>query len=145
MLDETFLFLRMVAYGGALFCTYDLIRGIRAAWKHKNFLVAIGDLLFWLVWGAFLFSRIYKFNNGILRWYLFLGWFLGAIIYLVAMSPMVFKIVRFLLKRLKMCFSWVNILGKGAVTRIFKILGIKYGEKVKSKKTQSAFKSDETE
>ncbi len=145
MLDETFMFLKSVVYGALLLCSYDLIRAFRATWKHKNFLIAVGDLLFWLVWGIFLFSRIYKWNNGILRWYLFVGWFLGALIYYVAMSPMVFKIVCFLLKRLKMCFSWVNILGKGAVTHISRILGIKYGENVKAKKTQIAFKSNETE
>ena len=67
MLNEAFMFLKSVAYGALLLCSYDMIRAFRATWRQKSFWIAVGDLSFWLVWGILLFSRVYKWNNGVLR------------------------------------------------------------------------------
>ena len=145
MLTETLFFFSSVLYGLQMFLFYDLFRALRRTWPHKQILIAIEDISFWIAASIFLFTRVYKWNNGTLRWFFFVGLGLGTLLYYVVFSPYVLKFVCFLLKWLKMCISWVNILGKGAVTRIFRISGIKYGENVKKKEAQNTKQSNETE
>ena len=145
MLTEALFFLSSAVYGLQLFLIYDFIRAIRRTWRHKKILIAIEDISFWIAAGIFLFTRIYHWNYGVLRWYFFVGLGLGMLLYHVTISPYVLKFVCFLLKWLKMCISWVNILGKGARTRILNILGIKYGEYVKKEEAQNAKQNNETE
>lgn len=145
MLTETLFFLSSIVYGVQLFLVYDVIRSFRRTWRHKKILIAIEDISFWIAASIFLFIRVYKWNNGILRWFFFVGIGLGTLLYYVVFSPYVLKFVCFLLKWLKMCISWVNILGKGAATRILGVLGIKYGENVKQEEAQNTKQGNETE
>ncbi len=144
MVKEWQFFLYSVLYGAEVLIVYDLIRSIRHTWRHGKVLIAAGDLLFWIATGIFLFTRVYLWNYGILRWYFFVGLFLGILLYAVTISPWVVKIVSFFLKRLKMFFSWVNILIKGVLTKVLKILGIKNGENVKTEKETAAREGADT-
>ena len=131
-------FLCSVLYGAQVLIVYDLIRSIRGTWQHGKILIAIGDLLFWTVIGIFLFTRLYLWNYGILRWYFFTGIFLGMLLYAAGISPWVVKFVSFFLKRLKLFFSWVKLLVKGAISKAKRILRIKNGENVKTEKEKTA-------
>ena len=144
MKHEWQFFLFSALYGVEILFVYDLIRSFRNTWKHKKILIAAGDMLFWLATGIFLFTRLYLWNNGILRWYFFVGLLLGMLVYAVGISPYVVKIVSFFLKRLKMFFSWVNILGKGITKSISKLTGIKNGEYVKSEEEKTACQEADT-
>ena len=75
-------------------------------------------------------------NNGILRWYFLVGVFLGMLLHAATISPLLIKIVSFFLKRLKMCFSWGNIILERFFGVVIKILGIHNGENVETEKTQ---------
>lgn len=138
MAKEWQFFLFSVLYGAEVLFLYDLIRSLRNTWSHGKILIAVQDMLFWLTTGVFLFTRLYKWNNGILRWYFFAGLFPGMLLYAGGISPWVVKIVSFFLKRLKMFFSWVNIILKGMFHVISKILGISNGENVKEEKEEGA-------
>lgn len=131
------MFLYTVLYGAGFCIGYDLIRAFRRTLKHRKILIAAEDLVFWLVIGIFLFTRIYAWNDGILRWYFFAGLFLGFLIYAVTISSYVVEIVSFFLKRLKMFFLWVNILVKRVVQSFFEILGIRNGKNVKSEEEKT--------
>ena len=113
---------------------YDVLRGIRHTWKQKKILIAAEDLLFWLAAGIFLFTRCYRWNYGIIRWYFLTGVFLGMLLYTASISQLFLKFVSFLLKRLKMLFYWVNIILEKLFKAIIRILGIKNGEDVKTEK-----------
>lgn len=137
MKTELAFFFRSITYGAEILFLYDMIRSIRTVWKHGKILTALEDLMFWCAAGIFLFSRIYVFNGGILRWYFFAGLCGGMISYFWSLSPYVVKFEAFLLKRLKMLISWGKIFMKKVISFVFKALGMYYGEKYKGKKEKA--------
>lgn len=127
-------FFASVFCGVMLLGIYDLIRAMRNTWKHKSWIIAVQDILFWLAAGILLFSCAYRWNNGIIRWYFLVGICLGMLCYRVGISQFFLEFVSFLLKRLKMFFSWVNIILERFLKTFNKILGMKNGENVKTEK-----------
>lgn len=144
MKQEWGFFFSSILYGAEIMAVYDFIRAARRTWKHGKILIAAEDLIFWLASGIFLFTRLYLWNHGILRWYFFAGLLGGILLYAVAISPTVVKIVSFFLKRLKMFFLWVNILVKRVTGSFIKILRNKNGEDVKSDETETACQKDKS-
>ena len=124
---------------------YDLIRSIRNTWRHKKILIAAEDFVFWIAISIFLFTRVYIWNNGILRWYFFAGLLLGMLLYAAVISFRVVKFVSFFLKRLKMFFSWGNIILNRIFSVIIRFLGIKNGEDVKKKEKKDSCECSEQE
>lgn len=146
MEKEWQLFLCSALYGAELLLVYDLIRSIRNTWKHGKILIAVGDIFFWMAASIFLFVKLYGWNHGILRWYFFLGLFLGMLLYAVTIGPCIVKFVSFLLKRLKMFFSWVKLIIRESISKTLILLGINNGENGKTEKTQTACEeADQTE
>lgn len=144
MKQEWGFFFYSILYGAEIMTVYDFIRAARRTWKHGKILIAAEDLIFWLASGIFLFTRVYLWNYGILRWYFFVGLLGGILLYAVAISPTVVKIVSFFLKRLKMFFLWVNILVKRVTGSFIKILRNKNGEDVKPDETETARQKGES-
>ena len=143
---ELQLFLWSILYGVGIMFFYDLIRSVRNVFKHGKILITVGDFLFWIGIGIFLFTRLYIANGGILRGYFFLGVLSGMLAYYGTISPWVVKFVSFLIKRVKMLFSWVKImicrvLHVKLFTGIFKngeIFKKKKKKKGKSRRTHKA-------
>ena len=74
-------FLAAVLLGVAAALLYDLLRVWRRVRKQSLFLVSLQDFLYWFVLGLAGFSLIYRYNAGTLRFFAFLGIFLGACLY----------------------------------------------------------------
>ena len=98
-------FLISVLWGGILLLIYDILRILRRLVKHGAFLVAIQDLIFWVGASIFIFSMIYRENNGIIRGYSILGMMLGSILYHFAVSDFVVELITKLLKTLLQPFQ----------------------------------------
>ena len=86
---------------------YDIFRIIRKAVKTGGLVISVQDLLFWLIACIIMFVSIYYSNDGELRGFLFLGAFLGVVLYAMLFSRIVMgsslfiinitvKVVRFL-------------------------------------------------
>ncbi len=98
-------FLISVLWGGILLLIYDILRILRRLVKHGTFLVAVQDLIFWVGASIFIFSMIYRENNGIIRGYSILGMMLGSILYHFAVSDFVVELITKLLKTLLQPFQ----------------------------------------
>lgn len=105
--EEMLLFLQSVLTGGALLFCYDFLRAFRRAFPHSPLLVAAEDLLYWMGSGFFVFVAIYRWNQGIPRFFLFLGVFLGVLLcsltvsaFFVKMCTCILEIPAILLKNL---------------------------------------------
>lgn len=72
--------------GMVLALIYDGLRVFRLLFLHQNWLVDLEDLLFWIFTAGFAFSTLFKYNQGTLRGYAFLGMFLGVIFYICTIS-----------------------------------------------------------
>ena len=84
--NEVYVFLGMVCLGACQGLLFDVFRIFRRVAKPGVVAVNVSDFLFWaasavLITGGFLF-----FNNGQMRWYVFLGLFLGAVFYFLLLS-----------------------------------------------------------
>lgn len=85
------LFVMMIC--GFLFAlAYDLIRLFRRVIPHTELHTAAEDILFWL-FGAVIFELlIFWLNSGQIRAFMFLGVFIGAMIYLTVISAFFLKL-----------------------------------------------------
>lgn len=65
---------------------FDIFRSIRKNFKTSDILAYVEDILFVIISSFIIILGILKIANGILRFYLFLGLFLGITIYSLTFS-----------------------------------------------------------
>ena len=75
---ELLLLVRTVAAGAVLLLCYDLLIALRNVLAHSDKVAGTEDVLYWLCCAFFIFSEIYRTNEGILRFFMILGFLLGA-------------------------------------------------------------------
>lgn len=108
------------AFAGGAFITvvYDGLRIFRRIIYHGNFWIGVEDLIFW-IWTAFwIFSVLYRGNDGELRFYTLFSMALGMIVYHKTVSePLVYFLGRIGRKILELlCYplkkAWRGIIMK---------------------------------
>ena len=102
---EVMLFVQAMLAGAVLFLVYDLLRVIRRIFVHGIIWVSIEDALYWIVSGFWMFLRICRVNDGIIRGYMIVACLVGAALYYAVFSRPVMrqiaKIIRYLKNQLK--------------------------------------------
>lgn len=96
--NQAYLFLIFVMNGLLIGFLFDVFRILRISFKTKDFVTYIEDILFWLITGAIILYSIFKFNNGEIRFYMFLGIAIGVILYIMLFSK---YIIQFNVKAIK--------------------------------------------
>ena len=76
---------------------FDIFRVIRKTFKTPDFITYIEDLIFWMITGVLLLFTIFKFNNGELRWFIFVGVSVGIAIYLLVFSKIFINIAVYII------------------------------------------------
>lgn len=92
--------LREVEFLGSSFLTgvlililYDILRIFRRVIIHSAAAVGVEDFLYWMFVTFFIFSMLFRENNGAIRWFSVVGIFLGMVLYNVTISPFFVKYV----------------------------------------------------
>lgn len=80
------IFLLFFIIGIIIGLIFDFFKVLRKSFKTKDIITFIEDLLFLLVSGVLIIFGIIKLNGGEVRFYLFLGIFLGVLIYSLTIS-----------------------------------------------------------
>lgn len=88
---ELLLLIRAAATGAVLLLCYDLLKALRMVVAHSTKMIGVQDLLYWLCCTFFVFAQIYRMNEGILRFFMFIGYFTGAWICHRTISPLFVK------------------------------------------------------
>lgn len=91
--DEVELFLVCFGLGMVLAFIYDMVRIFRMLFRHRDWLVDVEDLMFWLFTAWLVFRTLFIYNRGALRGYAFLGMFLGVMLYALTLSRILLKVV----------------------------------------------------
>lgn len=86
MLNQIFVLLAFVIYGVFIGIVFDLFRILRKTLKTNYFITCFQDIIFLIFFGISLIFMIFKYNSGEIRWYIFLGLFLGLLLYLKTLS-----------------------------------------------------------
>jgi len=98
---ELQLFWISILYGAGILLLYDAFRIIRKVIKHTAIIIAIEDLVYWIMVGCIVFSLLYTYNNGSIRGYAILGMAIGMLIYSFTISRVILAGVQKIITVLK--------------------------------------------
>lgn len=102
--------------GVLILILYDILRIFRRVFIHSVGAVGVEDFIYWMLVTFFIFSMLFRENNGAVRWFSVVGIFLGMVLYNVTVSlffvkyvslvfikirKMIEKILQFILKPIK--------------------------------------------
>ena len=93
MTHDAVVFLLMAAMGAVFALIYDFMRAIHKYLTGRGKIVAVTDIVYWLVISYLLIFGIAYINNGVIRWYEFVGIGLGALIYILTISRFIYSIL----------------------------------------------------
>ena len=115
--------MRAVVCGAMITFVYDFFRIFRRVLSHNHFWIGIEDLIFWIGTTVWIFSVLYRENDGSFRMYTILAMVLGMVVYSKVVSGPFVKIF-------SMAFRWgLKILG--FPLKMLKIYIIFPGKKLK--------------
>ena len=103
--NQAYVFLISILVGGVLAIIFDFFRLLRRKGNTKNYIVYIQDILYWLIVTFIIIMSAFLTNDGELRGYMFIGYILGAIIYVVTLSPYIMKITNRILDFIESIFK----------------------------------------
>lgn len=101
VINQAYLFLIFIINGIVIGLLFDLFRILRRSFKTSDLITYIQDILFWILTGFILLYSIFTFSNGEVRFYMFLGVFLGCLIYMLMISKYFININVRIIKILK--------------------------------------------
>lgn len=84
--NQAYLFLVFTINGIIIGILFDIFRILRRSFKTADIITYIQDIFFWLLTGLILLYSIFTFSNGEIRFYMFLGVFLGCLLYMLIFS-----------------------------------------------------------
>lgn len=127
--DEVELFIVCLILGMILAFIYDCVRIFRMLFHHKDWLVDLEDLFFWIATAWLVFRTLFAYNRGTLRGYAFLGLFLGVLAYALTLSrlylslakkmlPFWDKLKAILKKPFRFFFNFVRKTLKNIITQV---------------------------
>ena len=80
---------------------FDIFRVLRKCFKTADFITYLQDIVFWFLAGMITLFSIFKFNQGEIRIYVFLGIFIGILLYAITLSKIVVKFLVSILQAMK--------------------------------------------
>lgn len=92
MENQAFLFIAFIINGILIGIIFDMFRVLRRTFKTTDIITYIEDAVFWIIAGLLTLYFIFYFNNGEIRFYIFLGIFFGIVIYMLLFSKYFIKI-----------------------------------------------------
>jgi spore cortex biosynthesis protein YabQ len=122
--EQAYVFLCTIAGGMAIALVYDIFRIFRKAVKTGGLVTYAEDLLFWLIVAFIMFLTIYYSNDGELRVYLFIGAFLGIVLYTLLFSRIIMGSSLFIIKMSAKVISALIFFISYPVRLIFKIMEV---------------------
>ena len=78
---ELQVFLQSIFWGCLLLIIYDVLKILRSIIKHNKLIVIIQDIIFWVLCSVFVFSMMYKKNDGTIRAFIIMGMIAGMSLY----------------------------------------------------------------
>lgn len=114
--------------------------------RHKLTYLIL-DILFFIVITPIMQIFVYAFSNGIVRWYIILGTFVGFIIYYFSVSKIVLSVFEFILLIFKILLSYLLFFIKLPINKCKRILYRKisnFKDKMKAKEIEKTNNSNKT-
>ena len=120
--NQASLFLIFTIEGTIIGLIFDIFRILRKSFKTSDIVTYIEDILFWVITGILILYSIFIFNYGEIRFFMFVGMFLGAMFYMLLVSKYVIKISVSIIEFLKKAIIFVLKIIKFPIEFIDKII-----------------------
>lgn len=88
MQNQLYAFAIFILNGLLIGILFDIFRISRKVIKTPNIITYGQDIIFWLISGLMLIYSIFKFNNGEIRLYIFIGVCIGILTYMLIFSKL---------------------------------------------------------
>lgn len=92
MQNQVYVFITFILNGILIGMLFDGFRILRKSFKTPDVVTYVEDIIFSISSGLLILFSVMKFNNGEIRFYLFLGIILGLIFYLLTFSRVFIKV-----------------------------------------------------
>lgn len=122
LINQTSLFLIFTIDGVLIGIIFDIFRILRKTIKTSDFVTYIEDFLFWIITSIILFYSIFTYNNGELRFFMFLAVILGFVLYICTISSYLIKINVKIINVIKRIFLKLFEIIYKPLIKTFKIL-----------------------
>lgn len=90
--NQATLFLIFVVNGILIGLLFDIFRILRRSFKTSDIITYMQDILFWILTGIIVLYSIFVFNNGEIRFFMFLAIALGTTFYMLTLSSYIIKV-----------------------------------------------------
>lgn len=118
-LEQLINFIYFIATGMILSIIFDIFRILRRSFKTSDLITNIEDVIFGIITGLIILLSIFLFNNGELRLYIFIGFLIGIVVYMLFISKyfiklnisiinFIKKIIIIMTKPFKMLFKFIK-------------------------------------
>ena len=101
MNNQAFLFVIFVINGILIGILFDIFRVLRKSFKTSDIITYIEDIMFWIGAGVLTLYFIFCYNNGEIRFFIFLGIILGISIYILTISKYFMKVSIIIISTIK--------------------------------------------
>ena len=128
--NQVYVFLWSIITGGLLALIFDIFRAIRKVGKSGLLIVCLQDILYLIMAAFIIIMSSFITNDGDLRGYMFLGYLLGVMFYVLLLSRMVVGLLSGVFKMLHNAVESILELPK----KLFKKLDFKRN-KLQNEKT----------
>lgn len=91
--NQVYVFLWSILTGGILALIFDVFRAMRKSGSDNLLLVCLQDVLYLIIAAFIVIMSSFITNDGDLRGYMFLGYLLGVMFYLLLFSGIVLKVL----------------------------------------------------
>lgn len=120
MENQAYLLFIFILNGFLIGILFDIFRILRKSFKTTDLITYVQDILFWILTGFIVLYSIFKFNNGELRGFIFIGIFIGVAIYLLLFSKAFIKINLFIINIIKRIVYYIIIVPLKLILNIIK-------------------------
>ncbi len=111
--NQVYLFFIFIANGIIIGLLFDIFRILRRTMKTSDFITYVEDILFWILTGFSILYSIFVFNNGEIRFFMFLAIGLGITCYMLLFSSFIIKtnvvIINFFKKIISIIFNIIKL------------------------------------
>lgn len=110
MNNQLYIFFIFILNGFLIGILFDIFRILRKTFKTEDFITYLEDFLFWIITGFLVIFSLFKFNNGELRGYIFIGILFGVIIYILLFSKIFIDVNLYIINIIKKIIHYVIII-----------------------------------
>lgn len=91
--NQVYVFFWSIVVGAILALIFDFFRISRRKGNTKNWIVYVQDVIYWFLVAIVIIASAFVTNDGELRGYMFIGYAIGAIFYLILFSKIFLKTI----------------------------------------------------